>query len=264
MKKLNGPGYTDSQIYDFLNSETRSEGLINKKSLESLENVFILYRPFRIVTINLSGTKSNADQRKTTHSLIDEDFAGSFTDENHMFLLWRPRLANLIEDIVEEDEETDLYPGNEDGVKEVLNELVDLRWRGQEEDEELRSALRSLQVDPLSSIAFVVPRSPGGLRREEEILEKRKSTHAYVVASSLVVNCSPKDIVVSAVVGERVYIETVVAEYKDLESDSTRLLLLETPGTSSLKEAKKAGGALTRLCQLYDSCVNRIYENVSL
>ncbi|MFW9810571.1 MAG: hypothetical protein ACFFE6_14430 [Candidatus Thorarchaeota archaeon] len=264
MKKLKGPSYTDKQINDFLISETCSEGLIKKTALEKLERVMILYRPFRIVSLVVSGLESNADHRKTTHSLIDEDFAGNFTDENHMFLLWRPRLANLIEETVEDDGDLDQYPGNEVAVKDVLDELLLLRWKGQEENEELRSKLRSLQVDPISSIAFVVPRSPGGIRREEEILEKRKATYAYVVASSLVVNCTPKEIVVSAEVGERVYIETIVAEFRNLENDSARLLLLETPGTTSLSEAKKAAGALNRLCQLYEKCFKRVQESFPL
>ena len=258
MKKLRTPDYTDDEINEFLESEIKKEGLLAKRDIESLERVLVLYRPFRHVILRISGVAPGTE--KTSNSLIDEDFTGYFVDPDHRFLLWRPRLASNIDESIIEDEEPDSYSGNKDAVQEVIDELVRLRWEGQEEDEELRPELRSLQADPLSTIALIVPRSPGGLRREEKILEKRKGSHAYVLASSLVTNCSPRDIILSAEIGERVFVETIVAEYRDPESNATRLLMLETPGTKSLRDAKKAAGASVRICQLYNSCYERIRE----
>ena len=96
------------------------------------------------------------------------------------------------------------------------------------------------------------------------MLDERKWSHAYVMASSLVSNCSPKDVVLSAELGTRVHIETVVAEYRKIENGETRLLLLETPGTLTLRDAQKAGSAITRICQLYKTCSDRIQDDSSL
>ncbi|GAH88531.1 unnamed protein product, partial [marine sediment metagenome] len=223
MKKLETPNYSDSEVRKYLGSQIRKKGFRTKKDLESLERVRVLFRPFRHVTLKIDGIDSDTGISKFSKSLIDEDLAGNIKDEDHRFLLWRPRLANLLEKNIYEVEESDQYPDNEEAVQEVLDELIRLRWKGQEEDDELKPQLRSLQADPLSVIAFIIPRSPGGLRREEKILDKRKSSHAYVIASSLVTNCSPRDIMMSADIGDRIYIETIVAEYRNLESNATRL-----------------------------------------
>ncbi len=196
--------------------------------------------------------------------MIDEVLTGSITDPDHRFLLWRPRLVNLNEESFTEEMEENQYSGLEESVQEVVDEMVQLRLKGQEKDDEMRLKIRSLQADPLSSIAFIVPRLPGGIRREEKLLDERKWSHAYVIASSLVSNCSPKEVILSAELGTRVYVETVVAEYRKIENDETRLLIIETPGTSTLRDAQKAGSALTRICQLYKTCFDRIQDSYSL
>ncbi|MHA2178196.1 MAG: hypothetical protein ACXAAK_07580 [Candidatus Thorarchaeota archaeon] len=253
MKTIKGPEYSDGVINRFLESEINQEGLLSKRNLESLERVHVYGRPFRQITL--------VSNSKTSYSLIDEDFAGMIDDSDHQFLLWRPRIADLNEESFKVDDKIDPYSGNEDAVNKVLNDHLQQRWEGQEQDEELRGELRTLQADPLSSIAFIVPRSPGGLRREEKLLDQRKTSHAFVLASSLVTNSSPKSVIHSTEIGARVYIETIVAEYRNLDNDETRLLLLETSGTSSLKDAQKAGVALTRICHLYKQCYDRIVES---
>ncbi|MCK4566223.1 MAG: hypothetical protein KAU48_02830, partial [Candidatus Thorarchaeota archaeon] len=70
---------------------------------------------------------------------------------------------------------------------------------------------------------------------------------------SLVTNCSPRDIITSVDISERVFVETIIAIYRAIDGTS-RLLLLESPGTNSLNGAVKAGMALTRLCKLYGNC----------
>ena len=261
MKEVKARDYADDVFIKFLESEIEKEGLVKRRALESFERFIVLNRPFRNITLTLNGVKSDSGLGKTTNSLIDEDFAEFVTDTDHMFLLWRPRLAKLVTEGISEDEKIDQNTGNEKAVQAVLDELIRLRWIGQEKDDELRPKLRSLQADPLSAIAFVVPRSPGGIRREEKILEELRDSHAYVLASSLVTNCSPRDIILSYEIGERVYVETIVAEYRNIESDTKRLLLLETSGTKSLPEARKAAGAITRICQLYESCFSQIEQS---
>ena len=261
MKKVKARDYTDDVINDFLESEVQKEGLLKRRPLESFERFIVLNRPFRPITLTLDGVDSDSGLGKTASSLIDEDFAGLITDTDHMFLLWRPRLAKLFGGSVNKEEEIDQYRDNKKAIQDVLDELIRLRWKGQERDEELRPKLRSLQADPLSAIAFIVPRSPGGIRREEKLLTELGDSHAYVLASSLVTNCSPRDIIISCEIGERVYVETVVAEYLNVENNTTRLSFLETSGTKSLREANKAAGALLRICQLYESCKRKIEQS---
>jgi hypothetical protein len=264
VKKLKAPAYTDEEINAFLLSEIQREGTFSKKDVEVLERVMVLNRPFRKISLKLRDIGSSSSVEKESASLVDEDLAGSIPDTNHLFLLWRPRLATLLDQQTEEIDEADPYPGNEVVVKEIIDDLLSLRWQAQEEDEEMRRKIRSLQADPLTTIAFVVPRSPGGIRREEKILNERKEGHSYVLASSLVTNCKPGNVIHAAEVGERIYVETVVAEFRHLEKDTTRLLFLETSGSSSLKEAKKAATALTRICQLYSDCKSSFQDSFSM
>jgi hypothetical protein len=261
LKKLKAPKYTDSEIKRFLESEVHREGILSKKELEILERVMIINRPFRIIKLKMSEIGSNSNLELESSSLIDEDLAASIPDTNHLFLLWRPRLMALLDHHTEEIEEVDPYPGNEGAVRRIVDAMLSLRFQAQEEDDELRPQIRSLQADPLTTIAFVVPRSPGGIRREEKILEERKEGHSYILASSLVTNCKPRNLIKHADIGERIYVETIVAEYRHLENNSTRLLFLETPGSSSLKEAKKAAGALTRICEIYSDCKSNFQDS---
>ncbi|MFW9769598.1 MAG: hypothetical protein ACFFF9_14570 [Candidatus Thorarchaeota archaeon] len=264
LKKLKTPPYTGEEIITFLESEIHREGVFSKKDVEFLERVMTIQRPFRMVRLKLSGYGSDSGVEDESASAIDEDLAGSIPDTDHQFLLWRPRLTALLNQHIEEFDEVDPYPGNEKSVKRVLDQMLSLRLQAQEDDEELRPMIRSLQSDPLTSIAFVVPRSPGGIRREEKILAERKEGHSYILASSLVTNSKPAQIIHSAEVGERIYVETVVAEYRHLGDNSTRLMFLETAGSSSLGEAKKAAGALTRICQLYSDCKSSFQDSFSM
>ncbi|MFX1482341.1 MAG: hypothetical protein ACFFCP_04045 [Promethearchaeota archaeon] len=233
---------------------------MSRRKVETLDRVLVLYRPFRRITFTMSTNDTSTGVTKTSTSLIDEDFASISKDPDHMLLLWRPRMASLIES-VEENDKPDPYPGNQEAVNRVIDELVQLRQRGQEEDDELRPHLRSLQADPLSSVSFLIPRSPGGIRREEEILENRRETHAYVLAASLVTNSALNDRIESKEIGERIFIETIVAEFKDLKSGKSRIVLIETPGSKTMNEAEKTSSALNRLCSLYDECYNRILDS---
>jgi len=148
----------------------------------------------------------------------------------------------------QEREPTDVSP-----VQSVVDEMMERRWKSQEHDDEMNPKLKRLQADPLSAISFLIPRTPGGLRREKAMIEERKEPHAYILATSLVTNCSPRDIVTSVDVGEAILVETIIATYRSTEGLS-RTLVLETPGTNSMNDAIKAGKALTRLCELYGEC----------
>ena len=246
--------YNTKELTKFVEGRIRREGVINKRNLETLENLRVVYRPFRRVTWNLESYTGSI--RKRSSSFIDEQLSSRIEDSDHRLLLWRPRYADLqIVDLGWDDPDID---DNIDSIKEILDDLMRERWTGQELDEELRPKLRSLQSDPLTSIAFIIPRSPHGLKREEKILVKRKEIHSFILASSLVTNSDPKDIMLSAEIGNRVFVETVFAQYRDLSNDSLRFLYLETPGARSLIDTQRAGKALMRICDLYPECIDLI------
>lgn len=250
------PEYSREVLTKYLEGQARKEGIINKRNLETLEGIRIVHRPFRRITWELENPTGSEEKRSISY--VDEQLSSSISDSDRRFLLWRPRYANLriIETDASEVGHSEI--DNTEAVKKVVDDLILHRWNGQELDEELRPKLRSLQADPLSAIALIIPRSPYGLKREETIIAERKEIHSFVLASSLVTNCSPKDIMISAEIGERVFVKTIVAEFHDISNDNMRVLLLETPGSESLRDAQKSGFALTRICGLYPECLDMI------
>ncbi len=252
MKIFEAPDYSRNTLTKFFEGQARKEGVFSKRNLETLESIKILLRPFRKISWKLKSTSDSKE--RTSISFIDEQLSSVISDSDHRFLLWRPRYANLRILELEESNEECIECENTDAIQQLIDDLILHRWNGQELDDELRPKLRTLQADPLSAIALIVPRSPYGLRREEAILVERKEVHSFVLASSLVTNCSPKDIMTAGEIGERVFVKTIAAEYHDTSGHDTRLLILETSGTNSLRDAKKSGAALTRICNLYSNC----------
>ncbi|MBN2229198.1 MAG: hypothetical protein JW779_06350 [Candidatus Thorarchaeota archaeon] len=235
-----------------LTKNARTIGFGKKKPIEVLERYQILYRPFRRVNLDITDARINIQSQVS--SLIDEELIGKVQDQNHRLLLWRPKYATLESADIEGVEFEAVYT-DVDMMQSIVDDILEQRWYAQTEDDEMGPKLKRMQADPLSAIAVIVPRSPGGLRREQKLIDERMESHAYVLATSLVTNCSPKDIITSAKVGERIYAETVIAEY--LKNDgSRRLVIYETPGAKTMNEALKAGHALSRLCELYAECRN--------
>jgi hypothetical protein len=251
LKVFETPRYETETIAKFLEGQVRSEGIFKKKALESLEGFRIIHRPFRRVTWKIENSRT--PEEKTSTSFIDEILSVNVSDSDHRFLLWRPHYTRL-KILDSEKAGKSFSDGNIDEIQEVIDELISLRWKAQELDDDLRPKLRSLQADPLTAISLIVPRTPHGLKREQKLLADRNDIHSYILASSLVTNTSPKDIVTSAEVHERVFVETIVAEYRDLENGDMSNQFFETPGSKSLYDTKRSGKALTRIFQLYPEC----------
>jgi hypothetical protein len=231
-----------------LQKQVMSRGFRSKASDESLEHFRVILRPFRKIILN--ATRSRINESFKALSLIDEELFPFVTDENHQMLLWRPKYFDSTIVSQDMDYESSI---DEDALQKVIDEIMEKRWQSQDYNDELRPKLKRLQMDPLAVITFMIPRTPAGLRKEQAIIDDRKESHAYVLATSLLTNTSPRDIITSAELGETVLIETIIANYKS-EDESSRLLFLETPSTNSFSEAIKTGKALTRLCELYGEC----------
>jgi len=238
-------------LEEILHKKAKTSGLLSKKPLETLESYKVVFRPFRRVTLNITGSSTSDTSQKV--SIIDEEFAPLIQDSDHRILLWRPKYSNLstiTDDSIELEKKIEV---NEESVQSVIDDMMEERWTSQELDDELKPKLKRLQVDPLTTISILIPRFPGGLRKEQSIIDERKASHAYILATSLVTNCSPRDIITSADIGERILVETIIAIFRANDGTS-RLLALESPGTNSDNEAVKSGMALTRLCKLYGNC----------
>ncbi|MFW9833408.1 MAG: hypothetical protein ACFFEK_05385 [Candidatus Thorarchaeota archaeon] len=251
--------FNEESLTKFLEGQAKSKGVLSRSKHEILERVEVLYRPFRKITWSLEKLRNS--EQCTSVSYIDEVMSPIVGDRDHRFLLWRPRYANL--KVLNSEDVKQQYSENTslEAIQNVIDELILNRWRGQELDEELRPTLRSLQADPLAAIALIIPRSPYGMKREEELIQERKELHSFVLASSLVTNCSQKDIVVSAEIGDSVSVETLVARYRDTSTEESRLLFLEMSGADSLQGAKKQGSALSRVCTLYANA-EVLFQNV--
>ena len=231
-----------------LQKKAAKSGRLSMDSEEKLESYHVVFRPFKKVTLNITGKR--VDDLQQRFSLIDAELAPLVLDDDHRILLWRPRHANCKTSTDESitQPEIDSAP-----VQSLIDEMMEKRWQAQEHDEEMRPKLRRLQVDPLSTLSILLPRTPGGLRKEQVLIDDRKASHAYIFATSLITNCTSRNIITSADIGETILVETIIANYR-AEDESTRILALETPGTRSFNDAIKAGKALTRLCQLYVEC----------
>ncbi len=230
----------------------KKSGFLSKKPQEVLEDYQIIYRPFKRVTLKLIGI--NSDEIVTKESLIDAELAPLVVDDAHRLLLWRPKYieCETFTDTSKEDPVLDHV-----AIQSVIDEMMEQRWHAQDFDEEMRPKLRRLQADPLSTFSVILPRTPGGIRKEKELVKDRAPMHAYILATSLVTNSTSKEIITSADIGNTISIETIIATYRN-DDGATRVLALETPGTNSLKEAIKSGRALTRLCELYGECREKV------
>ena len=256
MKVFETPNFADDTVTRFFEGKIQTSGVFKRTPLERLESVRTTYRPFRKVVFKLEGTMGS--EVKTATSFADEQLSSQIKDDDHRFLLWRPLYASLKFLEEPEKEVNESIIDQSKYTQEIVNTLLLHRWNSQELDDELAPKLRSLQADPLVSVAFIIPRSPYGLKHEQRILSKRAEVHSFVLASSLIANCAPKDIIVSGEVCEQVFVKTIIAEYRNVSSDNLRILILETPGSNLLREALRSGQALTRICELYPDVIELV------
>jgi len=237
-----------TNLETMLKKQVKSTGFRSKKPSETLESYRVVLRPFRKIILNAKRIRN--DESFQTQSFIDEELFPYVSDPNYQMLLWRPKYSDVTSVSQEMEYESSI---DEKALQNIIDEMMERRWQSQEHNDELRPKLKRLQLDPLSAVTFLVPRTPGGIRKEQAIIDDRKESHAYILATSLLTNTSPNDIIISSNLGETALIETIIAKYIS-EDETSRLLVLETPGTKSINDTVKAGRALTRLCELYGDC----------
>lgn len=251
MKVLKANWLNMSKLDIYLRKHAKSEGFLNKKPLETLLSFKAILRPFRRITIDIESPEMNGVKQAQT--LIDEDLAIYVDNQDHRMLLWRPRYASIEPVELDAIKDMTVLNGSDTKLQQVVDDMLDIRWACQNLDEEYQPRLKRLQADPLSALSMFIPRRSSSLKREQILIDERKEPHAYILASSLITNSSPRDIIMSSSLRERVFVETIVVYYNTAE-EHQRLLILETPNAESIGDAIKSGKALTRLCELYADC----------
>ncbi|TFF91935.1 hypothetical protein EU546_08020 [Candidatus Thorarchaeota archaeon] len=249
MKIFSGLDLENKVLQAFLQSRVRTEGIVRRRPLEELGRYLTVWRPFREVKLGLADIRGKRLTPAVT--FIDENLGAKVVDPNHRMLLWRPRYSGISTKETDHDDEAVMADDIPPSVSSVVDELTEKRRESQEFDEEIGPELRKAQADPIGTIALIVPRPPAGVRREREMLEERSPLHAYLLASSLVTNTNPRDIIKSVQIGRRVFAHTVIAKYRRIAVDEVRYLSLEAANASSLREAEVSGRPLTRLLDLY-------------
>ncbi|TFG33312.1 hypothetical protein EU527_08410 [Candidatus Thorarchaeota archaeon] len=251
MKETKPDKMNSTDLEMFLEEQIKSEGILKKRPIEILESYKTIRRPFRKITLHT--TEISTDYQKKAYSFIDENLAILVQNQDQRMLLWRPNYARLESDTLNgmliEDESQSAH----EDIQRIIDDILELRWNIQLLDDEMKPKLKRIQADPLSAIAFILPRAPTSRKHEQKLLEKTRGSNAFILATSLVTNTSQKEIIISADVGKRVLVSTAIANYRG-NDDSQRMLALEFPKPCTLYEAMKNGSALTRLCTINSDC----------
>ena len=259
MKLFAAPEFENDKIFKFLSRKIRKKGIIKREPLESLEVHFDVFRPFRFVKWKCSGGTRILKNNRV--SLLDETLAPIVKDLDDQLLLWRPKYSCLEMHDSEEFKQKDIPEDIEFHLQSVIDNLVRRRAESQEILMAIDSDLHKLQRDAMSATSLVLPRSPSYPRKESQLVDEKTLNQSILVATSLVANCLIDDDITSGQLGDRVYVNTIAAEYIDNDTKISRWEFLETPGAKSINEALNHGRALTRICSLNEQCKIKIYEN---
>jgi len=201
-------------------------------------------------------------KKRVFSSLLDEQCAPLSKEPDERLLLWRPRYVAFPTTMIAEDDSVLLIDDVESSLVVILEGIMSRRNSAQEREKEMERKVRRMQSDMRAAVSFLIPRTPAALRREDETVAERKGVQAVIISSSIVTNCPRTVVIEDAVLGDRVYVGTITAEYRSIEGKSSRWTFLETPEASSMGQAIRSGSALTRLCRLNDSCLDRVRGSI--
>jgi hypothetical protein len=248
MKVLVGPRYEESQIEGLFGNCVKRTGIIRRRDLESFRVRHSVLRSFRYV----HWTMSDSETKPTT--LIDEQLVAYASGLDESLLLWRPSYAKIDSTGFEKERWESRNPADGSTTQTAVESLISVRHEYQEASRELEPRIRKIHASLRSAAAVLLPRLPSSIGQEEKLLEQWKGIQGVLLATALVANCSTNSVLVKGEIGERVLIETHIAEYRDKQTGDMRVIALETPNANSLDETLSMGRALTRLCELSADC----------
>ncbi|MHA2065345.1 MAG: hypothetical protein ACXABY_13300, partial [Candidatus Thorarchaeota archaeon] len=213
MQILCGLSFDMDDVQAFMQHETQTRGLFRRKNLETALTYPPLLRPFREVLWHLA-----ADDTEFW-SLIDEDLFRLSLTIDQQLLLWRPRYTQCEWDEDQKSRISAIKSVPDDSLLQAtVDDLIDRRLAAQQELDESEDDIRRVQAD-----------------------------------RSMIMNCPQGSIVSKGTLCRRLWVPTVMTEFQNLETASSRLVFLESPSAASLKDAVTSGRALTRLCHLNES-----------
>ena len=151
-----------NELEKFLMSQIQTSGIFKRKAKEELVDFAHVNRRFRHVTVSFM--KNLSDEIEKSISFIDEELAAVVDDDNERMLLWRPMYGILDESSRIEYKEPERQNAE---LQRIIDDILESRWKCQLLDEELQPMLKRIQADPLATIAAVIPRIPGSLKKEK-------------------------------------------------------------------------------------------------
>ena len=256
MKALESPNFSRNDIERYFASKIRKKGIIKRETSEEMIVTQLFWRPFRIVRWHSS------EGGEVSTSLVDEALCAEEMNDDESLLLWRPKYT--VVELVEIHDAVLVETIDEYSVKKVVDALIKRRNDAQQRLYELEPEVHAIQADRRVSASFILPRTPGGLRRDEEIMSKRQPDLGIMLATSIVMNCPEGSEIIEATLDERVLVGTVLAKYTEIETGKSRNLHLEMPGAETLRVAERNANALTRLCSKNENCRCRVQQQASI
>ncbi|MFW9921416.1 MAG: hypothetical protein ACFFED_17590 [Candidatus Thorarchaeota archaeon] len=257
MKILTGPKFNDEALRTFAETCIRKKGILKRESVEGFNIGNQFMRTFRYVEF------FDANSCLISKSLIDEELASLLNDFEETILLWRPRYANLAhEDITLAHQQANRNNEDKEFLEGVIADFLGARKTAQDNLSELKDEIVNMQSSWRSTASLLLPRSPSALMKQEEVDKAKRYSDGIVRATSLVMNCSDSSSVESAVVGERVVVETTLIEFYSLENESRRIVALENPSAENINDAQSKGRALTRLLEINEICREKLSDSI--
>lgn len=258
MRILHSDSFDMDRVNAFMQQQSRRKGVLRRELVEETAVFPPLLRPFREVIWYLGENASDC------RSLIDESISRASLTPDQQLLLWRPRYAHFgwIEDrqSTHNTANSDL---EDSSVQALVDDLLARRMTAQRNLDDSEDEVRKSQADKRAALAFLIPRLPGSIRRQGDMEEVRRPNQGILVASSLVMNCPQNSRIIRGKLGSRFWVHTIMTEFRNPETRSSRLVFLELPTTASLREAVSFGRALTRLCQLNEDVRSLVHRQFS-
>ncbi len=260
MKVFEIEEFGDGEIESFFRKRAKRKGILSKQELESVAVSQPIRRPFRLVRFGASRIKTN--QKVTFRSLVDETLAPLALISDDWFLMWRPRYTEKrIQSIDKSIISTNALESDDDNLRNFIDAFVKKIQESRKALLGMDEELRGIQLGLGAAFPFLIPRSPKSRHRENDLALERKSIHSFSVAASLVTNCPLEYRIDSFEIEERVYIQTIMAIFQDIESRKERFLFLENIGAGSLDRALQNGIALSRICEKDELYQKKLKQN---
>ncbi|MHA1929093.1 MAG: hypothetical protein ACTSV2_11020 [Candidatus Thorarchaeota archaeon] len=236
-----------STLNAFFTKRIQRSGIFKRQDLETLVVHKPIWKPFRVVKFALKSMIN--DQPTTCVSLVDEMLMPYTDNRNDMILLWRPKYIEI--DTIEIPGSVNSEPSGEEdeNLIQSISEFVFQRTESQFELIEIDQELNKSYRRDSSSMTLIMPRFLSMRKRERELVMDKESVKVFLIASSIVTNSQQGYYITDFELQERMWVQTFLAEFRNIESGDRRLVFLENTGENLLEKSLLFGKTLTILCE---------------